>query len=250
MAEEQWAASRLPPAPSPLGKAGGGVAFVDWGLIDYREAWERQRALAAQLIARKAAPAATNPSTPPAGNTFIFCEHPHVYTLGRNGKANNLLVDAGFLSKINAAYYHVDRGGDITYHGPGQIVGYPVLDLETLRLSLKQYIFTIEETVIRTLQHHGLAVGRLPGATGVWLDAGKPAARKICAIGVHASRYVTTHGFALNVNTDLSYYRYIHPCGFTDKGVTSLAAETGQAVDIKEVKQQLQQHFKELTEIA
>jgi lipoic acid synthetase len=287
------------------------INFVDWGLIDYREAWERQRALAAQLIAQKtAAPAACQLSTapahcplptatadcqpptaycplptatahcqpptahcqlptaacrlptaacrlptadcplPPAGNTFVFCEHPHVYTLGRNGKANNLLVDAGFLSDINAAYYHVERGGDITYHGPGQIVGYPLLDLETLHLSLKQYIFTIEEMVIRTLQHYGLAAGRLPGATGVWLDAAKPAARKICAIGVHASRYVTTHGFALNVNTDLSYYRYIHPCGFTDKGVTSLAAEKGQTIEVNEVKQWLQHYFQKLTGIS
>ena len=228
------------------------INFVDWGLIDYREAWERQRALAAQLIAQKtAAPASTNHSaSPPAGNTFVFCEHPHVYTLGRNGKANNLLVDAGFLSDINVAYYHVERGGDITYHGPGQIVGYPLLDLETLHLSLKQYIFTIEEMVIRTLQHYGLAAGRLPGATGVWLNAAKPAARKICAIGVHASRYVTTHGFALNVNTDLSYYRYIHPCGFTDKGVTSLAAEKGQTIDVNEVKQWLQHYFQKLTGIS
>ncbi|MDR0694306.1 MAG: lipoyl(octanoyl) transferase LipB [Prevotellaceae bacterium] len=223
--------------------------FVDWGLIDYREAWERQRALAAQLIAQKDAGAgsSSHSTLSPPGNTFAFCEHPHVYTLGRNGKANNLLVDAGFLSAINAAYYHVDRGGDITYHGPGQIVGYPLLDLEALHLSLKQYIFIIEEMVIRTLQHYSLAAGRLDGATGVWLDAGKPEARKICAIGVHASRYVTTHGFALNVNTDLSYYRYIHPCGFTDKGVTSLAAEKGQTIEVNEVKQWLQHYFIELT---
>jgi lipoyl(octanoyl) transferase len=219
------------------------LTFIDWGLIDYREAWERQRTLAARLIARKTSP---TPAAPQSGNTVIFCEHPHVYTLGRNGNANNLLVNAGFLHKINADWYHTDRGGDITYHGPGQIVAYPVLDLETLHLSLKQYIFIIEETAIRTLRHHGLEAGRMTGATGVWLDAGTPAARKICAIGVHASRYVTTHGFALNVNTDLSYYRYIHPCGFTDKGVTSLAAETGRTMDINEIKQHLQHHFKEL----
>ncbi|MDR1405880.1 MAG: lipoyl(octanoyl) transferase LipB [Prevotellaceae bacterium] len=218
--------------------------FVDWGLIDYREAWERQRALAARLIAQKtgAAAAADGAEHPPAGNTFVFCEHPHVYTLGRNGRKDNLLVDAAFLKTLNAACYHVDRGGDITYHGPGQIVGYPVLDLDTLHLSLRQYIFTIEETVIRTLRHYGLATERLAGAPGVWMDAGSPAARKICAIGVHASHGVTTHGFALNVNTDLAYYRHIHPCGFTDKGVTSLAAEKGRAIAINEVKQWLQYH--------
>ena len=254
MAEEQYAVSRRQyPVGSIQAAAGSSsnspaVEFADWGLIDYREAWERQRALAARLVAQKtAAPAAIDPSVPPAGNTFVFCEHPHVYTLGRNGKATNLLVDAGFLSDIHAACYRVERGGDITYHGPGQIVGYPLLDLETLRLSLKQYIFTIEEMVIRALPHYGLVAGRLPGATGVWLDAGKPTARKICAIGVHASRYVTTHGFALNVNTDLSYYRYIHPCGFTDKGVTSLAAETGRGIDVNEVKQWLRHYFQVLT---
>jgi lipoic acid synthetase len=250
MAEEQFATGSRRhavnhsdnPATSPKPRT---LQFVDWGLIDYREAWERQRDLAARLIAQKDAGAAStkHATLPPPGNTFVFCEHPHVYTLGRNGKANNLLADAASLNAINADYYHVDRGGDITYHGPGQIVGYPLLDLETLHLSLKQYIFTIEETVIRTLQHYDLAAGRLAGATGVWLDAGKPAARKICAIGVHASRYVTTHGFALNVNTDLSYYRYIHPCGFTDKGVTSLAAEKGQTIEVKEVKQWLQHYF-------
>ena len=265
MAEEQYAVGSRQAAggskPFSILHSPFSIHFVDWGLIDYREAWERQRALAAQLIAQKNA-AATNYPSPAADRrqptadcrlptenspVFVFCEHPHVYTLGRNGKAGNLLVDDRFLSSINAAWYHVDRGGDITYHGPGQIVGYPVLDLETLHLSLKQYIFTIEAMVIRTLQHYGLAAGRLPGATGVWLDAGKPSVRKICAIGVHASHYVTTHGFALNVNTDLSYYRYIHPCGFTDKGVTSLAAEKGQTIDINEVKQRLRHYFQELT---
>jgi lipoyl(octanoyl) transferase len=225
------------------------MLFLDWGLIDYGEAWERQQAMAARLIARKTTPASTvSADDEPAAGTVVFCEHPHVYTLGRRGNSSNLLIDAGTLAQIGARYYHVDRGGDITYHGPGQIVCYPILDLERLHLSLKQYIFTLEETVIRTLRHYGVTAGRLAGATGVWLDAGKPSARKICAIGVHASHYVTTHGLALNINTDLRYYQYIHPCGFTDKGVTSLAAETGVAVDIHEVIQWLQKYFVSLTD--
>jgi lipoic acid synthetase len=243
MAEEQWTAAGS--KQQAVGNKLLSINFVDWGLIDYREAWERQRALAAQLIAHKIHTSVpTNDNTVPLpNNTFVFCEHPHVYTLGRHGKKENLLVDAGFLKTIHADWYHVDRGGDITYHGPGQIVGYPVLDLETLHLSLKQYIFTIEEMVIRTLQRYDLASGRLPGATGVWIDAGKPSARKICAIGVHASHYVTTHGFALNVNTDLTYYCHIHPCGFTDRGVTSIAAEKGCAIDVAEIKQWLRHYF-------
>jgi lipoyl(octanoyl) transferase len=221
------------------------MIFLDWGLIDYREAWELQQAMAARLIARKTA---RTQDDAPATSTVIFCEHPHVYTLGRRGNASNLLIDAGTLAAIGAGYYHVDRGGDITYHGPGQIVCYPVLDLEALRLSLKQYVFILEETLILTLQQYGVASGRLAGATGVWIEAGPPSARKIGAIGVHASHYVTTHGFALNINTDLRYYRYIHPCGFTDRGVTSLAAETGAEVNMHEVKQWLQKYFVSLTD--
>ncbi|MDR1681006.1 MAG: lipoyl(octanoyl) transferase LipB [Prevotellaceae bacterium] len=218
------------------------MLFLDWGLIDYGEAWERQQAIAARLIARKTATAG-EPAEATGAGTVIFCEHPHVYTLGRRGSASNLLVDAGTLAQIGAGYYHVNRGGDITYHGPGQVVCYPVLDLERLHVSLKQYVFGLEETVIRTLRHYGVAGERLAGAPGVWIDARLPAARKICAIGVHASHYVTTHGFALNVNTDLRYYRYIHPCGFTDRGVTSLAAETGTTVDMEDIKRWLQKYF-------
>ncbi|MDR2361112.1 MAG: lipoyl(octanoyl) transferase LipB [Prevotellaceae bacterium] len=222
--------------------------FLDWGIIDYAEAWERQRAIAARLIARKTAhPSMTISDDEPAAGTVVFCEHPHVYTLGRHGNTSNLLIDADRLAQIGARYYQVDRGGDITYHGPGQIVCYPVLDLERLHLSLKQYIFTLEETVIRTLRQYGVTAGRLAGATGIWLDAGRPSARKIGAIGVHASHYVTTHGLALNINTDLRYYQHIHPCGFTDKGVTSLAAEIGAEADIDEVKQWLQKYFVSLT---
>jgi lipoyl(octanoyl) transferase len=221
------------------------MKFVDWGLIDYQEAWDRQKAIAAQILAQKAG---TLPHTPAGEHDYqqiVFCEHPHVYTLGRHGKANNLLVNQTFLRSIKAAYYHINRGGDITYHGPGQIVGYPILDLERLKISLKDYIFLLEAVIIKTLQHHHLKAERLAGATGVWIDAHQPGARKICAIGVHASRYVTTHGFALNVNTDLSYYRHINPCGFVDKGVTSIRQECHSPIDITAVKQQLQQCFLE-----
>jgi lipoyl(octanoyl) transferase len=212
------------------------MTFTDWGLIDYKEAWDRQRAIAEQVLAAKQLPEAE-------AQQIIFCEHPHVYTLGRHGKANNLLVNDSFLAGIKAAYYHVDRGGDITYHGPGQIVGYPVLDLERLHLGLKQYIFTLEEIVIHTLNDFGITAERLDGATGVWLAVDTPQARKICAIGVHASRFVTMHGFALNVNTDLSYYRYINPCGFVDKTVTSMQQELGRPLNIEEVKDCLRKYF-------
>ncbi|MCL2098402.1 MAG: lipoyl(octanoyl) transferase LipB [Bacteroidales bacterium] len=212
------------------------MTFTDWGLIDYKEAWDRQRAIAEQVLAEKQRPKAT-------AQQVILCEHPHVYTLGRHGKINNLLVNERFLSDINATYYHVDRGGDITYHGPGQIVGYPILDLERLRLGLKQYIFNLEEIIIHTLKDWAITAGRLQGATGVWVAADTAQARKICAIGVRASRFVTTHGFALNVNTDLSYYRHINPCGFVDKGVTSMQQEFGKQVDIEEVKERLKKYF-------
>ncbi len=209
--------------------------FTDWGTIDYQAAWDRQRCIAEQLLTAK--------GTAEDLQEIIFCEHPHVYTLGRNGKANNLLVNEQFLQSIQASYYHVDRGGDITYHGPGQIVGYPLLDLERLQLGLKEYITALEEVIIRTVSHYNIAAGRLEGATGVWIDAHSTNARKICAIGVHASRFITTHGFALNINTDLSYYRHINPCGFIDKGVTSLQQELGRPVALPEVKALLQKYF-------
>ena len=212
------------------------MTFTDWGIIDYKAAWDKQRDLAEQVLAAKQLPEAT-------AQQIIFCEHSHVYTLGRNGKANNLLVNDRFLADINATYYHVDRGGDITYHGPGQIVCYPILDLERLQLGLKQYIFSLEEIVIQTLKDFGITAGRLAGATGVWIAADKPNARKICAIGVRASRFVTTHGFALNVNTDLSYYRHINPCGFVDKAVTSMQQELSQQLNMDEVKDCLKKYW-------
>jgi len=173
----------------------------------------------------------------PGSGTLIFVEHPHVYTLGKNGSENNLLIDHIQLQTKDAKFFRTDRGGDITYHGPGQIVGYPIFDLEMLRVSLKEYIHRLEEAIIMTVSHFGISGSRLDGATGVWLDTDKKGkARKICAIGVRASRYVTMHGFAFNVNTDLTYFNFINPCGFTDKGVTSLEKELGEKQDFEAVK--------------
>lgn len=173
----------------------------------------------------------------PTPGTLIFVEHPHVYTLGQNGSEDNLLIDHIQLQTRDAKFYRTNRGGDITYHGPGQIVGYPIFDLEVIGISLKEYIHRLEEAIIMTVSHFGIPASTLAGATGVWLDAGKKGkARKICAIGVRASRFVTMHGFAFNVNTDLTYFNYINPCGFTDKGVTSLQKELGVIQDFEDVK--------------
>ncbi len=207
--------------------------FNDWGLIDYKEAWDKQQAVFDNVVKYK------KDKTGDIPHRIIFCEHPHVYTLGRNGDANNLLIQDTFLKSIDATYYHIDRGGDITYHGPGQIVGYPIIDLEEANLSLKDYVFQMEQGIIDTLLEYGLTASRLQGATGVWLDVGTSNARKICAIGIKASRYVTMHGFAFNINTNLDYFNYINPCGFVDKGVTSLSKELGKTIDFEEVKQLL-----------
>ncbi|MDA3780834.1 MAG: lipoyl(octanoyl) transferase LipB [Bacteroidales bacterium] len=169
----------------------------------------------------------------------LFCEHPHVYTLGKSGQQNNLLVNDEFLRKINAKYYKINRGGDITYHGPGQIVGYPIIDLEKFNLQVKQYIAKLEDSIIYTLKEYNIESGRISGSTGVWLDGESSKARKICAIGVKASRFITMHGFAFNINTDLQYFNHINPCGFLDKGVTSLEKELGKKVDIEDVKDKL-----------
>ena len=177
----------------------------------------------------------------------MLCEHPHVYTLGKSGAAANLLISDDFLKRIGATYHKIDRGGDITYHGPGQIVGYPIIDLEKFGVSLKGYIHKIEEMVIRTVAEYGIMGERLDGATGVWLDTKIPGkARKICAIGVKASRFITMHGFALNVNTNLDYFSYINPCGFVDKGVTSIERELGKIVDFDEVKKVIAKKFEEV----
>lgn len=207
------------------------VAYIDFGLINYQEAWDKQRVFFSQLLNRKEHP------TEEGCDCFILCEHPHVYTLGKSGVDANLLISDDFLQKIGATYYKIDRGGDITYHGPGQIVGYPIIDLEKFEVSLKDYIHKIEEMIILTIAEYGIVGERLDGATGVWLDTSIPGkARKICAIGVKASRFITMHGFALNVNTNLDYFSYINPCGFVDKGVTSMEKELGRKLDFEEVK--------------
>lgn len=211
----------------------GNLFIEDWGLIDYAQAWQRQEALFNLRLQQKASGEAE------AIDRIILCEHFHVYTLGRSGKAANMLISEEQLRRIGASFFHIDRGGDITYHGPGQLVCYPILDLEHYGLGLKDYIHLIEEAVIRICAYYGIEAGRLEKATGVWLDAHEPRARKICAIGVRSSRYVTMHGLALNVCTDLRYFSYINPCGFVDKGVTSLSQELHREVTVQEVKQLL-----------
>lgn len=217
------------------------MKFVDWGCIDYLQAWKKQEIIFHNIIGTKKEKKDTRDM-----DTLVFCEHPHVYTLGKSGNENNLLVSREFLEKTKATFYHIDRGGDITYHGPGQIVGYPILDLENHHLTLKAYVASLEEAIIKTLQNYGIISTRLPGATGVWLDADTTKARKICAIGVKASRFVTMHGFALNVNTDLEYFNYINPCGFVNKGVTSMQKELGNTLDMEEVKTLLKNNLLEI----
>jgi len=224
------------------------VLYKDLGLIRYSEAWDYQKKLLAGILEVKrlnqGLPYGERTTT---HNYILFCEHPHVFTLGKSGEKSNLLVDEVFLQQKGAEYFKIDRGGDITYHGPGQIVGYPIFDLETFSLGIRQYVHNLEEVIIKTLDKFALKSTRLHGATGVWLDAEKPRrTRKICAIGVKVSRSVTMHGFAFNVNTNLDYYSYINPCGFTDKGVTSLQKELGKEVDMEEVKQILLKSFREV----
>ncbi|MCF8451295.1 MAG: lipoyl(octanoyl) transferase LipB [Taibaiella sp.] len=182
-------------------------------------------------------------------NHLLFCSHPHVYTLGKSGHIENLLVNDTRLKELNVAFFKTNRGGDITYHGPGQIVGYPILDLEHFVTDLGKYMRNLEEVIIRMLAHYGISGGRLPGSTGVWLDADiKGQARKICAMGVRCSRWITMHGFALNVNTDLRYFDYIVPCGITDKSVTSMQKELGTIIDENEVKGILIEKFEDVFE--
>ncbi len=213
------------------------VSFSDLGLIDYKEAWDYQEQRFEEVTQRKL-------QGDGKLHYLLFCEHPHVYTLGKSGENTNLLISDEMLKRINATYYHINRGGDITYHGPGQIVAYPILNLEALGLTLKSYIHNMEQVIIDCLADYGIKSDRLEGATGVWLDVGvKGKERKICAIGVRASRFVTMHGLAFNINTNLDYFSYINPCGFIDKGVTSMQKELGREVDYNEVKQNLKKHF-------
>lgn len=218
--------------------------FEDPGLIEYKKAWEYQQHCFDDVVNAKLFNREHDTEKRVETNRLIFCEHPHVYTLGKSGAKNNLLINDDFLKKINATYFRIDRGGDITYHGPGQIVGYPILDLEVLHLGVKEYIFNLEESVINLLKRYDIESSRMKGATGVWLDAGfQGKSRKICAIGVKVSRYVTMHGFAFNVNTDLSYFNHINPCGFVDKGVTSMEKELGEKQDMEKIKKELKKEI-------
>lgn len=211
--------------------------FTDLGVISYEEAWEYQEKYFAKALKAK--------KEGEVENLLIFCEHPHVYTLGKSGDEQNLLLNHIQLMAKEASFHKVNRGGDITYHGPGQLVGYPIIDLEQFGLGVKDYIRELEASVIRLLKDYDIQGERLEGATGVWLDVGKPTARKICAIGVKVSRWITMHGFALNVNTDLKYFDYINPCGFIDKGVTSIAKEKGKIIDEEELKERLKLYLAE-----
>ena len=219
--------------------------FIHLGLKDYQEAWDYQEKLfketVDQKIANRKLPEAQQEVTK---NTLIFCEHPHVYTLGKSGDENHLLANEAFLKEKQATFYKINRGGDITYHGPGQIVGYPILDLDHFFTDIHKYLRFLEEAVILTLQEYNIKSGRIDGLTGVWLDVDdEQKARKICALGVKSSRWVTMHGFAFNVNTNLEYFNYIVPCGIQDKAVTSLAKELGREVDMKEVEEKLKTHL-------
>jgi lipoyl(octanoyl) transferase len=227
------------------------VRYEDVGLEDYKLVWDYQAEIFNRIVdskkARKNIPDLPENKIPGA---LIFVEHPHVYTLGKSGSENNLLIDYIQLQAKDATFYRIDRGGDITYHGPGQVVGYPIFDLEVIKIGLKEYIFRLEETIIMTMKEFGLNGSRLTGSTGVWLDPEiKGKTRKICAIGVRASKFVTMHGFAFNVNTDLSYFSYINPCGFTDKGVTSLEKELGMKQDIDKVKEIIRRKFKDIFDL-
>lgn len=213
------------------------VIFEDIGLIDYKKTWDYQEELFEKVMQQKMTAKGDL-------HYLLFCEHPHVYTLGKSGERSNLLISEEMLKQINATYYKINRGGDITYHGPGQIVIYPILNLEAFGITLKDYIHKLEEVIIRFLESYSIKATRLQGATGVWLDVGvKGRERKICAIGVRASRFVTMHGLAFNINTNLDYFGYINPCGFMDKGVTSLQQEIGRQFDMSVVKNDLKKLF-------
>lgn len=231
------------------------VIFQDWGLTDYQQAWDRQEELFNSVVKLKTDIRNRQAATVEAGgsgiadleditpNYLVFCEHPHVYTLGKSGKAEHLLLDEQGLKEKEAVYYAINRGGDITYHGPGQIVSYPILDLDNFFTDIHLYLRTLEEAVILTLADYGLQAGRYPGYTGVWFDADNERARKICAMGVRCSRWVTMHGLAFNINTNLDYFKNIVPCGIEDKAVTSLEKELGYKADINEVKKILKHHI-------
>lgn len=216
------------------------IIHRDLGLIEYADAWNLQTELFNKALTAKQEGGITE-------STLLLCEHPHVLTLGKSGKDENVLFNEEYLKSRSVSFFHIDRGGDVTYHGPGQLVGYPIFDLETFKIGLKQYICNMEEVIIRLLALYGIKASRLTGAAGVWLDVDNAKrCRKICAIGVRSSRYVTMHGFALNVNTDMSYFSLINPCGFVDKGVTSMQQELGRELDMQTIKEQVDALFDEL----
>ena len=224
------------------------VEIQELGLKDYKETWEFQEQLFKEIIDIKIKNRREQTSLE-THNYFLLLEHPHVYTMGKSGDVDNLLISEEKLEEINARFYKINRGGDITYHGPGQIVGYPILDLENFFTDIHKYLRFLEEMIIRTLSEYGLKAERSPGETGVWFDAGTPFARKICALGVRSSRWVTMHGFAFNVNTNLGYFDYMNPCGIKGKAVTSLNVELGKPeISQEEVKEKLLKHFSELFE--
>lgn len=222
------------------------VLYEDLGLMGYAECWALQRSLFDRMLAAKAGRAAAGGEVPSEqAGWLLLVEHPAVYTLGKSGREANLLVGEERLRAIGADLFRIDRGGDITFHGPGQIVGYPILDLERMGIGLRDYIDRLEEAVICLAADYGIEAGRIAGASGVWIEPDSVRARKLCAIGVRSSRFVTMHGFALNVNTDLRYFDYINPCGFTDRGATSIRRETGAEADMAEVKARLVERLSE-----
>tara|TARA_B100000902_G_scaffold343628_1_gene348420 strand:+ start:15 stop:710 length:696 start_codon:yes stop_codon:yes gene_type:complete len=221
------------------------VTFLDLGLIDYKKCWDYQEKLFAETLAVKSNNRKNNKNNPTT-NYLLFCEHPHVYTLGKSGNKDNLLINEKLLKKKGADFYKINRGGDITYHGPGQIVGYPILDLDNFFTDIHKYLRFLEQAVILTLKEYGLNAERSSGETGVWLDVGTKKARKICAFGVKSSRWVTMHGFAFNINSDLSYFDNIIPCGIADKKVTSLKNELGEKINMEDIKYKLKNHLFQL----
>jgi len=227
------------------------VLYQDIGLSDYEVSWKMQENIFRKLVDNKLHSHRSIPAYENSDHgSLIFVEHPHVYTLGKSGSKNNLLINHIQLQTKDAKFFRTDRGGDITYHGPGQIVGYPIFDLEKIKIGLKEYIHRLEEVVIMTISDFGISGSRLEGTTGVWIDPeAKGKARKICAIGVKASRHITMHGFAFNVNTDLSYFNYINPCGFINKGVTSLEKELGVKQDFEKVKLMVKNNLQKIFSI-
>lgn len=220
------------------------IIFKDLGVIGYQDAWDLQTTFFQEIVDRKVRNRKLDiAEQEDPFHYLLFCEHPHVYTLGRNGKETHLLLDEQGLKEKEATFHKINRGGDITYHGYGQVVGYPILDLDEFFTDIGRYVRFLEEMVIRMLAEYNILGERIKGLSGVWIGVGTPTVRKICAIGVHLSRWATMHGFALNVNTNLSYFKNIVPCGIDDKAVTSMQQELGEEVDIMKVKEQLKQHF-------